>query len=165
MATSTRAKPPTPPRTRYEDDVYTWVLEQVALLQAGRLNEVDALNIAEELADVAKAEFRGLTSAIAMLTQHLLKWDHQPNRRSRSWELSVREQRSRILEAIADSPGLKSRLSDAIERGYRSGRNGALEETKLPDVAMPEACPYSFDEMMTRPIVFEPKPAARPKKR
>jgi hypothetical protein len=138
-----KAKPPASPRTRYEDDVYTWVLEQVALLQAGRLTEIDALNIAEELADVAKAELRALTSTIAVLTQHLLTWDHQQERRSRSWELSIREQRARITDVIVDSPGLKSRLSDAIERGYRSGRNAALEETKFAENAMPEKCPYT----------------------
>ena len=164
MATSTRAKPPVPPRTRYEDDLYTWVEEQVALLRAGRLSEVDALNVAEELSDVGKSEYYKLQSAIAVLVMHLLIWDHQPARRSRSWELSVRVQRKHIAHAFADNPGLESRLSNAIERGYTIGRDNALDETKLSDEAMPEVCPYTFDEMMTRPIVFEPKPAARSKK-
>ena len=43
MATKAKDRPgPAPPRTRYEDDLYTWVQEQVALLRAGRLAEVDA---------------------------------------------------------------------------------------------------------------------------
>ena len=163
MATSTRAKTPAAPRTRYEDDLCAWVEEQVALLRAGRLSEIDALNVAEELSDVAKAEFHSLSSAIAILTQHLLKWDHQPQRRSRSWELSVRAQRRRVAEVLEDNPSLKSRLATAVARGYANGRDRALDETGLADDAMPETCPYSFDEMMDRPIVFEP-PGPRKRK-
>jgi hypothetical protein len=36
----------------YERDLYAWVQEQVALLRAGRLGEIDAENIAEEISDV-----------------------------------------------------------------------------------------------------------------
>ena len=158
MPTTTRAKPPASPRTRYEDDLYTWVEEQVALLRAGKLSEIDAANIAEELGDLAKAELRSLKSAIAVLTQHLLKWDHQSKRRSRSWELTVREHRRQIVEVLQENPGLRAKLATAIVSGYASGRNGALGETGLPDEAMPEACPYTFDEMMTRPITYVPPP-------
>jgi hypothetical protein len=165
MATSARAKPQNPSeppsRTRYEDDLYTWVQEQVALLRAGKFDEIDASNIAEELGDVAKAEFRSLVSAIALVVPHLLKWDYQPGRRSRSWELSVREHRDQILDTLADNPGLKSRLRDALARGYKYGRLGAMKETKFADDAIPDVCPYTFDEMMTREIEFGPKPVAK----
>jgi Domain of unknown function DUF29 len=152
--TTRRPPPPQPSATRYEDDLYTWAEEQVALLRAGRLSEVDALNIAEELADVGKSEFNSLQSAIAVLTQHLLKWDHQPARRSRSWELSIREQRNQVAQVLEDSPGLKSRISTAIARGYSSARMRALDETGLADEAIPEICPYTFEDMMTRAIAF-----------
>jgi hypothetical protein len=161
MATKAKDRPAaTPPRTRYKDDLYTWVQEQVALLRAGRLDEIDALNVAEELADVGRSEYRALESAITVLLLHLLKWDYQPKRRSRSWELSVRVQRARVTDELADNPGLKSRLFEAIERGHKYARIGALEETRLPDEAIPEACTYGFDELMTREIVYE-SPASR----
>lgn len=165
MATKAKSRPAAgPARTRYEDDLYTWVQEQVGLLRAGRLSEVDADNVAEELSDVGRSELRSLESAIALLLMHLLKWDHQPRRRSRSWELTVRNQRERIADVLADNPGLRSRLEDAFHRGYKYGRLQALEETRLLDEDLPERCPYSFDEMMTRPIVHE-KSQRRRKKR
>ena len=165
MATKAKDRPPaSPARTRHEDDLYTWVQEQVALLRAGRLSEVDALNVAEELGDVGRSEFRSLESAIAVLTMHLLKWDFQPNRRSLSWELTVHEQRERIADVLADNPGLKARLDDAVSRGYKYGRIEALKVTKLPKVALPTACPYSYDEIMSRPIVHEPPPPRRKKR-
>ncbi len=166
MPRQSTKRPPTLSRaTRYEDDLYSWVQEQVALLRAGRMSEIDALNVAEELADVGKTELYTLESAIAVLTHHLLKWDHQSKRRSRSRELSVREQRDRIADVLEDNPGLKPRLSKAMARGYKYGRVRALDETKLPDDALPASCPYSFDEMMTRPIVYVPPPVRKRKAR
>lgn len=164
MATKSKEKPASRPRTRYEDDLYTWVQEQVALLLAGKLSEIDAQNIAEELNDVGKSEINGLRSSIAVLTQQLLKWDHQPTRRSRSWMATVNEQRRHIQQALDDSPGMKSKLTRTIEQGYASGRDQAVAETNLDYIVFPEACPYSFEEMMTRPIVYEPRQPRRKKR-
>ena len=150
-----------PPGTAYGDDLFTWVQEQVVLLRAGRLDEIDAQNIAEELADVGKSERRALETAIAVLSQHLLKWDHQPARRSRSWQLTIVEQRAEIINILEDSPGLRSLIGIAIERGYFKGRAQALRETKLADDAMPEVCLYGFDQMMTREIKLVSNEPAR----
>lgn len=152
---TTKRPPPKASGTRYEDDLYSWVKEQMALLRSGRLDEIDALNIAEELSDVGNEQLDKLESAIAVLTLHLLKWEYQPERRSRSWQLSVREQRRRIHRVLKKNPGLKPMISEAIQEGYADGRDRALDETGLPDEALPEICPYTFDEMMTREIVYE----------
>ena len=165
MATTARSKSTATARTRYQDDVYTWVAEQTALLRAGRLREVDALNVAEELSDVGNEIRSSLESAIAVLTMHLLKWDHQARLRSRSWELTITEQRRRIKRILKRNPGLKSVLAEGIEEGYADGRGRALMETKLARNALPETCPYSFDEMMDRPIEFEEPPARGSKRR
>ena len=151
---TTKRPPPKPSGTRYEDDLYSWVQEQMSLLRSGRLDEVDALNIAEELSDVGNQQLDKLESAIALLTLHVLKWEYQPERRSRSWQLSVREPRRRIHRVLKKSPGLKPLISEAIQEGYADGRDRALDEAGLPDEALPEACPDTFDEMMTRAIVF-----------
>lgn len=152
----TKQSTPLPPATRYEDDLYTWVQEQVALLRAGRLSEVDAANVAEELSDVGKSEFHKLQSAMTVLVQHLLKWDHQPERRSRSWMSTIDIQRSHIRDVLADNPGLKSRIGQAEMRAYRDGRQLAGGETDVDYDAFPETCPYDFETMLTRPIVYEP---------
>jgi Domain of unknown function DUF29 len=147
-----------PPATRYEDDLYTWVQEQVALLRAGRLSEIDAANVAEELGDVGKTEFYKLKSAMMVLLQHLLKWEHQPARRSRSWMSTVDIQRSHVRDVLEDNPGLKSRIGEAVDKAYRDGRKLAAGETDLDYETFPETCPYDFEAMMTRPIVYEPPP-------
>jgi hypothetical protein len=49
-----RTNPKTPGKggARYDSDLYSWAVEQAALLRAGKIAEADALNIAEELDDV-----------------------------------------------------------------------------------------------------------------
>jgi Domain of unknown function DUF29 len=149
------------PPTRYEDDLYTWVQEQVALLRAGRLSEIDAVHVAEELADVGNEQLDKLESAIAVLTQHLLKWDYQQQRRSRSWQSSVNEQRRRIERVLKKSSGLRPQLGTAIEVGYADGRDRAVGETDFDYSVFPQTCPYTFDEMVAREVVFVPKIAAK----
>ena len=127
------------------------------MLRAKLVSDIDAANIAEELASVGNELREKLESAIAVLTLHLLKWDHQANLRSRSWALSVREHRRRIDRLLKRNPGLKSVLDEAIVEGYADGRDRALLETGLEDDALPEACPYTFAEMMTLTIAWDRK--------
>ena len=69
--------------------------------------------------------------------------------------MSILEQRRRIARALKKNPGLKPHVPEAIEEGYEDGRGRALGETKLATSKLPEACPYTFDEMMTRVIEVE----------
>ena len=167
MASSARTKivPPTPPRTRYEDDLYTWVGEQVALLRAGKVSEIDGRNIAEELSDVGNEQLDKLEGAIAVLTMHLLKWDHQSKRRSRSWLATINEQRRRIQRVLRKNPGLKPLVAEAMSEGYADGRDRAVAETGLAYETFPQTCPYSFDAMMTRPIDDVPPTTTRKKRK
>ena len=90
------------------DDLYSWAVRQAALLRAGRLSEIDPVAIAEEIDDVGEEQYDKLESALRVLMLHLLKWDHQPDRRSRSWTASVREQRRRVHAPVRKNPGLRS---------------------------------------------------------
>lgn len=141
---------------RYEDDLYTWVGQQVALLRAGKFSEIDAENIAEELGDVGNELYDKLESALTIVLLHMLKWDHQPERRSRSWDNSIDEHRRRVLKVLRKNPGLKPHLEEAIAEGYADARNQASTETGRPRKAFPPACPYGFDEIMTCPFDFDP---------
>jgi hypothetical protein len=81
---------------------------------------------------------------------HMLKWDYQPSRRSRSWALSIKVQREEIADVLSDNPGLKPRIPDAIARGYRKARIEAANETGLDEEVFPESCGYSLDEIVSR---------------
>lgn len=153
QATNTKAKRAGTPKAEpslYQTDVYAWSIEQARLLREGRLDEVDRENVAEEILDVGRTEYRVLESALRVLLVHILKWDHQPERRSRSWENTVREQRQVVENQLQDNPSLKARLDEAVGRAYRGARLAASSETDMEVARFPETCPYSWEEIMER---------------
>jgi uncharacterized protein DUF29 len=133
------------PRARYDRDLYTWAVEQAALLRSGRVEEVDALNIAEEIDDVGNEQYDKLESALRLILLHLLKWDHQPNRRSRSWWASIQIQRKHVEKVLRKNPGLKPHIEEAIGDAYGVARLEAAKQTKLDPRTFPDRCPYTFD--------------------
>jgi len=134
----------------YEDDLYAWASRQAELLRAGSLNELDLDHIAEELDDVGNEIDERLESALTILFMHMLKWDFQPDRRSRSWEATIREQRKRIATLLRKNPSLKARLAAAQQSGYDYGRDRASGETDIPVETFPETSPYSWQDVTER---------------
>jgi len=141
-----KAPPPPTHPADYDRDVILWAEEQARLLRAGRFAELDIEHIADEIEDVGKAEKRELASRMAVLLAHLLKWRFQPEKRTRSWRLTIRTQRERIELAIEDTPSLKSVLrSPKWQRdAWLDGRSQAERETGIED--LPEDCPFTMDE-------------------
>src|SRR5205807_572525 len=78
----------------YDRDFYGWSLEQARLVREGRWDAVDRDNVAEEIESLGREQFNKLASALRVLMLHMLKWDHQPALRSRSWLLSIKAQRA-----------------------------------------------------------------------
>jgi hypothetical protein len=142
--------PEAPARAEYERDFYSWLMEQARLLREGRFDALDRENLGEEIESLGREQFNKLESALRVLLMHILKWDHQPRRRSRSWVLSIEAQRIEVENVLSDNPGLKPRLPEAIGRGYRSARVEAARETGLDKSTFPQTCAYSFEELMSR---------------
>lgn len=132
----------------YDTDFYAWANEQAALLRAGKLSVADIAHIAEEIDSMGRSERRELTSRLAVLLTHLLKWQVQPERRGRSWLLTIREQRREVAEVLADNPSLRARLSELLAEAYGKALLAAQRETDLPEEAFPAASPWTFDEAM-----------------
>jgi hypothetical protein len=84
----------------YDRDIIAWANEQARLLRAGHLDRIDIEHIAEEIEDVGKSEQRELASRMAVLLAHLLKWQFQPQRRGRSWQRTIRDQRNGIARRL-----------------------------------------------------------------
>lgn len=146
-----------PEPARYDRDLYSWAVEQAALLRAGRVTEADALNIAEELDDVGNEQYDKLESALRIILLHLLKWDHQPERRSRSWQLSISVQRRHVSKVLRKNPGLTSLADEAVTEAYDVARLEAAAQTLRDDDAFPRECPYSWDEIMERAVRWPPE--------
>ncbi len=136
------------PDSNYDRDFYAWANEQAALLRAGKLAQAELEHIAEEIESMGRTEKRELVSRLTVLLLHLLKWRFQPEFRSRSWRLSVQEQRLQVASHLADNPSLKAQQATAIADAYRLAVIGAQRETGLDAETFPAGCPWSFDQLM-----------------
>jgi hypothetical protein len=148
------AKPKMGSPVAKERDLYTWACQTAASLREGRLGELDLAAVAEEIDDVGEEQYLRLESALRVLLHHVLKWDHQPAARSRSWAITVREQRRRVERQLRKNPGLKGRLDEALADAYQDARDEAARETGLPTRTFPADSPYAFAEIIERPIVW-----------
>jgi Domain of unknown function DUF29 len=118
--------------SKYETDFYTWANEQAALVRAGRFNEVDIENIAEELETLGRSEARELKSHYRTLLLHLLKWRYQADERSWSWETTIKRERGReIPDHMKENPGLKPRRQELFEAAYALARGDAVNAPLL----------------------------------
>lgn len=140
----------------FESDFYGWAMAQASFLRAGDFGALDLPRLAEEIEDVGRSEYFGLQSALTVLIQHMLKWDHQPTKRSRSWINSIAEQRDRVEDVLRVSPSLKHRWSEAVDAAYRYGSRKASREIDIPLDTFPPDCPYDDDTLLTRTFVFAP---------
>lgn len=139
-----------PTKQLYEEDYAQWVELMAEFLQAGDFEKLDIENIAEELRDLSKRERDRLLSSIRLILHHLLKWDYQVNKRSRSWQITIERERNNIELYLEDNPSLKRYLAQEwITKMYRNGRLNAIQET---DLDFPKECPYQIEDVLKRKI-------------
>lgn len=131
----------------YDTDIVAWAWEQASLLRSGRLSAIDALNIAEEIEDVARNEQRQLGSRLVVLLSHLLKWQYQPSRRGHSWQLTIKAQRKAIARALRRMPSLKHFLQDEewLEEVWDDAVSAATNETEL---RFPSQNPWTLSQIV-----------------
>jgi hypothetical protein len=133
---------------RYQDDYHAWALQQAALVKAGRFADLDGRNLAAQLKGLATSEESEIESRLTVLLQHLLKWEFQPDGRTKSWRASILEQRYRINRVIRRSPSLRRHPAMVIDEEYRVARLRAADETGLALNRFPSACPYSVADVL-----------------
>jgi hypothetical protein len=148
---------PAPAGTAYADDFYTWTREQGARLRSGDLSGLDRENLAEEIESLGKSQFASLVNALRVVLLNMLKFDFQPAKRTRSWAISIATHRVHIAEELAESPGLKGRLVEAVAKAYRVARLEAAKETGLVVKRFPEICPYTYQDITDRPFAIDPE--------
>ena len=149
------------PNGLYDTDVYSWALEQARLIREGRWDEIDLDNVAEEIESVGKSEHNALESSLARVIQHMLKWDYQEGKRTRSWVGSIDVDRVRATLRLEKNPGLKSELDDIMRSAYRLAVAYARKDTGLSRSVFPESCAYDFEAVMMRTFRWPDAPPDR----
>jgi hypothetical protein len=135
-------------RDLYETDFFEWTRCNAALLRAGRFDQADIEHVAEEIEDMGKRERRELDSRLEVLLRHLLKWQFRPERRGRSWRVTINSQRRKLDKLLREMPSLRAALPAAIPEAYAYAVRGAADETDLPAHHFPAHCPYQINQIM-----------------
>lgn len=131
----------------YEQDETGWLDAMSALAARGHHAEMDLPHLSEYLADMAKRDRREVYSRLVTLLSHLLKWEHQPERRSGSWRGTIREQR-RELRQLLESGTLRNHAEAVLADAYAEARRQAADESELILDTFPAKDARSLDELL-----------------
>jgi hypothetical protein len=118
------------------------------MVRDGRFDALDREHLAEELESMGKSELRALESRLAVLLAHLLKWQFQPEKRSKSWQRTLIEQRKRIARLLRDSPSLRPKLDGLFADAYDSALRLAADETGKDESEFPQSCLYGVEQVL-----------------
>jgi hypothetical protein len=128
----------------YEDDFAAWLEDQAGRARRGEVEGLDLENIAEELEGMARSDRREIRTRLTVLLVHLLKDVAQPRRCSSSWLATIGEQPTQITTVIDDSASLQSFPAAVLEQCYAEARSRAAVETRSPESAFSEHCPFEL---------------------
>jgi hypothetical protein len=136
----------------YERDETAWLEAMSALAADGRHAEMDYRNLSEYLADMALRDRREVYSRLAVLLTHILKWEHQPDRRSTLAAKTILEQRSELTQ-VFESGTLRNHAKVVLTKAYADARRRAAVETDLPLSVFPVEDARGIDDFLTEPDV------------
>lgn len=138
------------PAGLYDQDFLEWTQKQSEYLRQGCWAELDVENLVEELDALGRSEQRELGSYIQTLLIRMLKCQYQPERRTRSWDLTLANCRDCIQDCLEDTPSLYHFLTDQtwIQKYYRRACRDAAKETSQSIETFPTECPYTLEQIL-----------------
>jgi hypothetical protein len=132
----------------YEQDFVLWTQQTAADLRAGRFDQIDIENTAEEIESLGRSDKRTVRNRLAILIMHLLKWEMQPERRSGSWSATIVEQRFRLKMILKDSPSLRICVESFVAEAYPHAVDKAVRQMRLLKNPFPVECPYNVKNIL-----------------
>jgi len=132
----------------YEADETAWLDAMAELIRRGRLDQLDYAHLMEYLEDMARRDRREVESRMTVLIAHLLKWTHQPRKRTRSWRGTIIAQRNELKRHLGRGV-LRNHAESVLTEVYADAVEQAAAETGLPAKRFPAACPYTLDQLLS----------------
>ncbi|WP_414529669.1 DUF29 domain-containing protein [Nodularia chucula] len=133
----------------YETDFYAWTQQQSQLLRGQEWKHLDLPNLIEEIEALGRKERQELRNRLSILIAHLLKWEFQAAKRSRSWLNTIRIQRLDTWELLEENPSLQAYLQEILPKAYMKTIALAIGETNLPTKTFPSDCPYTLEQILS----------------
>jgi hypothetical protein len=133
----------------YDRDFYLWTQDQAQRLRAlDGDNRLDTQHLAEEVADLGRAQLNQVSSHLRQAFIHLIKAGWVDDARLRAgWAAEVRGH----LDAARDAftPGMRQHLDPGREwRRAWPQANGKLIQNGDPALPEPIGCPFSLAELI-----------------
>ncbi|MBY0524814.1 MAG: DUF29 domain-containing protein [Gemmataceae bacterium] len=132
----------------FEADETAWLEQMSGLIKERQFSKLDYKNLQEYLFDMAQRDRREVMSRLTVLLTHLLKWDFQPRKRSRSWQATIAEQQHELQDEL-ESKTLRNHALEILPKAYERAVKRAAIETGLAVRRFPPECPYSLDDVLT----------------
>jgi len=129
----------------YETDFYAWCLTQASQLESKEIKNLDWENLKEEIESLGNAERKELVTFLELLFRHLLKCKFQKEYKTRSWLITIKNQRINIRDLLDRNPSLKPKIIECCELAYEKARLNAADETHLDEEVFPEKNPFSYE--------------------
>jgi len=151
----------------YEKDFYLWVLENLKLLKNKEYELVDWENLLEEIEYMARRELRSVISLMAVVMEHLYKWENYRESvgMGSGWKKSILNARKELIDLFDEMPSLKriAQEKESLNKAWRRAVNSLIvwfDEDENKDLAkkyfgrlpteedFPKDCPYTFEQVM-----------------
>jgi hypothetical protein len=143
-------------RSLYETDYYAWTRQQAAelrrLARARADTTLDLAHLAEEVESLGRSDLNTVRSHLRRIIEHLLKLEHSPAQAPRlQWKQSLGQARDEVADRLSASlrKDVEKDLGTLFERGRRDAELGLIQHGEREAAkALPEACPYSFEQII-----------------
>ena len=152
-------------RRLYFDDAWAWSREQADALRRRDVDAIDWENVVEEIEDVGNRHSDAWASHCRNVISHLLEIEHSGAAEAVDhWRKEIVVWRREMYGKLYENPGMKSGLTELLDRAWRLGRGDAVQA--LAEQAGPEdwvaekrslrslqgrlplECPYSLEEIV-----------------
>ncbi|MFN3976542.1 MAG: DUF29 domain-containing protein [Aquificaceae bacterium] len=152
----------------YEKDFPLWVEINLELLKEKAYELVDWENLLEEIEDMGLRYLDSCVSYLAVILEHLYKWDHfkdltySRERGGMKWIKSIKNARTEIEILLERYPSLKTKLPLELQSAWIIAAKRIIKWAKdnkieLSKSDIPEKCPYTYEEAMERNLEEEIK--------
>jgi Domain of unknown function DUF29 len=118
--------------SEYDQDGYAWAMAQAEALRRQQWDALDLDHLAEEIAGVGHSQCHGATRHLRVLLLYLLKWEYQPDQRSKRWLRRMDQAQAELESYLWQSPSLQAQLPTLLARAYLQACRLAARETGLP---------------------------------
>lgn len=151
----------------YDKDFPLWAEINYELLKEKLYELVDWENLLEEIQDMAQRHLDSCISYLAVILEHFYKWDNFKSlaggqTAGMGWIKSVNNARRKIRTLFKMYPSLRAKLPAEIDKAWIIAIDSLEDWLEDNDYdpekfEIPEKCPYTYEEAMTRDLRKELK--------